>query len=377
MMTLLSDADVVERIFSHIDNKSTDTGTEVWREPVANYLSMERFEAEIQLLRRLPVAFCPSAALPEPGSYVARRAAKVPLLVVRGEDGVVRAFRNACRHRGMAVAKDGQGCARSFVCPYHSWVYDLDGTLKRIADDEGFPGLDFSKHGLTPVHGVEERGGIVFVTQEAPVSEGALSAVPEVLASDQVMFNDLTFVDQANWKLIGETSMEGYHIASLHKDTFGPYGFHNLNVVETFGTNSRIVFPFKRINKLRDIPAAERRLGGMATDVYQLFPNTHVSVLSNHSHMIILEPLSPTETEWVIYQVSNPDPDGKHKGSLSEAKRDASFVQDTGLMEDRDAACSIQAGLASGANECLTFGRYEKAAVHFHSTLTEHLAMLD
>ncbi len=114
----------------------------------------------------------------------------------------------------------------------------------------------------------------------------------------------------------------------------------------------------------------------MVTDVYQLFPNTHVSVLSNHSHMIILEPLSPTETEWVVYQVSNHTPDSEHKKDISEAKRDASFVQDTGLMEDRDAACSIQAGLASGANEHLTFGHYEKAAAHFHRTLTEHLPLL-
>jgi choline monooxygenase len=375
--TLMSDAEVVERIFKHIDNKSTDVGTDVWHEPVANYLSTERFNAEIELLRRLPVAFCPSAGLPESGSYIARRAAGVPLLVVRGDDGVVRAFRNACRHRGMPVAKSGQGCARSFICPYHSWVYDLDGALKRIADSQGFPGLDPSKHGLAPVHAVEERSGIVFVTQLEPVTDGALGAMPKLLDANQVMFNHTSFVDQANWKLIGETSMEGYHIASLHKETFAPYGFHNLNVVETFGTNSRIVFPFKRIKKLRDIPAAQHRLPGMVTDVYQLFPNTHVSVLSNHSHMIILEPVSPTETEWVIYQVSNGDADGKHKGGLADAKRDASFVQDTGLMEDRDAACGIQAGLASGANEHLTFGRYEKAAVHFHSTLAEHLNMLN
>ena len=67
MTPLLSEAEVVERIFNHIDNNSTDTGSDVWQEPVVNYLSMERFEAEIQLLRRLPVAFCPSAGLPEPG----------------------------------------------------------------------------------------------------------------------------------------------------------------------------------------------------------------------------------------------------------------------------------------------------------------------
>ena len=162
----------------------------------------------------------------------------------------------------MAVAKDGQGCAKSFVCPYHSWVYDLDGTLKRIADSEGFPGLDFSRHGLTPVHAVEERSGIVFVTQEKPVAEGALSALPDLLSPDQVMFNDINFVDPANWKLIGETSMEGYHIKALHTKSFYPYGYDNLNVVETQGANSRVVFPFRRIEKLRDRPKEDWRIDG-------------------------------------------------------------------------------------------------------------------
>jgi hypothetical protein len=84
MSELLSDAEVIERIFHYVDNKSTDTGDQVWQEPVENYTSEERFRAEIQLLRSMPVPFCPSAALPGPGSYVARTAALTPLLVVRG-----------------------------------------------------------------------------------------------------------------------------------------------------------------------------------------------------------------------------------------------------------------------------------------------------
>ena len=91
MSKLLSDAEVIERIFCHVDNKSTDTGDQVWREPVESYRSEERFQAEIWLLRRLPVPFCPSAALPNAGSYVARTAALTPLLAVRGDDGRVRA----------------------------------------------------------------------------------------------------------------------------------------------------------------------------------------------------------------------------------------------------------------------------------------------
>ena len=103
MAALLSDVDLVDRILTHIDAKTTDKGTSVWREPTANYISSERFAAEIDVLRRVPMAFCPSAALPEPGSYIARTTVGTPLLVVRGSDGVVRGFRNACRHRGMAA----------------------------------------------------------------------------------------------------------------------------------------------------------------------------------------------------------------------------------------------------------------------------------
>ena len=129
---LLNDEQVVTRVFQHIDNGTTDLGDTVWHEPVAHYHSQARFDAEIALLRSLPLPFCPSAALPEPGSYVARNAAGTPLLVVRGNDGVVRAFINACRHRGMQVAS-GSGCAKAFVCPYHAWTYGLEGNLKHLS----------------------------------------------------------------------------------------------------------------------------------------------------------------------------------------------------------------------------------------------------
>ena len=104
MATLLDDQSVVQRILDHIDKQTTDLGDQVWREPVENYLSHERFAAEMELLRRYLIPFCPSAALPENGSYIARDAAGTSILAVRGSDGVVRAFRNACRHRGMQLA---------------------------------------------------------------------------------------------------------------------------------------------------------------------------------------------------------------------------------------------------------------------------------
>lgn len=372
MSGLMSDTDLIDRVFHHVDNKTTDTGEGVRRVPVTHYTSQERFDAEIAMMRRLPMVFCPSAALPEPGTYVARTSAGTPLLAVRGDDGVVRAFRNACRHRGMAVAKDGCGKARGFACPYHAWLYGLEGQLKRIPDEDGFPGIDKATHGLVPVK-AEEKGGLIWVTQEDPISDGALAAVPDVLKPHQKLMDVKTLRDQANWKLIGETSMEGYHIRWLHTHSFYPYGMDNVNIVETNGPNSRIVFPFRRMEKLRDKPRDSWRMDGMATVVNQLFPNSHITVLSSHSMVIILEPVSPTETEWVIYSLSNEDGFGESKTISEKAKKDADFVKETGLKEDRDAACQIQSSFASGANTHLTFGKFEAAIVHFHTQLAELL----
>lgn len=372
-MALLSDDQMVERIFAHVDGKTSDKGDTVWREPAENYFSEARFQAELEVMRRVPVAYCPSGAVAAPGDYVARTAAGVPLLVVRGEDGKVRAFRNACRHRGMQVA-EGEGCKKTFICPYHAWAYGTDGALKHIPGMDGFPGVDKDAHGLAPVYDVQERSGLVFVTQDKPLSDGALADLPDLLGEEQTVFNTITFVDKANWKLIGETSMEGYHIRALHNKTFYPYGYDNLNVVELFGRNSRIVFPFRRIEKLRDRPRAEWSLKGRVTDTIQLFPNAHTSTLTDHVMLIILEPVSVNETRWIIYQMRPKSADATF--DEAKARRDGAFVQETGLLEDRAAAKSIQDALASGANEHFTFGQYESAIGHFHRHLTDHVEMV-
>jgi nitrite reductase/ring-hydroxylating ferredoxin subunit len=366
--TLLSDRAVIDRIFTHIDNQTTDLGDRVWQEPVEHYHSQERFEAEIALLKRTPVPYCPSAALPDKGSYIARKAAGTPLLVSRGLDGVVRAFINACRHRGMQVAQ-GSGCSRAFICPYHAWTYNLKGNLRHIPGQEGFPGVDLEEHGLVEVS-AREKGGIVYVMQEGEITEDMLAGCLDYFSPEQQMFESSELVDQANWKILSETLMEGYHIKSLHNETFYPFGLDNVNLVETFGANSRVTFPFRRIEKLRDIEPDKRRIDGLVTYVYQLFPNASVAVLSKHTNLVIVEPLSPSRSKWVIYRMINPAIDGQQI-SLEEAKRDALFVNNSGQDEDRQAACAIQESVASRANTHFTFGHFEKAIVNFH----EHLAV--
>src|SRR6266478_6177788 len=189
MSRLSDDRSVVQRILDHIDNHSTDTSDASWREPVENYRCERRFTRELAMvLHRSPTAFCPSAALPETGSYVAREAAETPILAVRGTDGQVRAFRNACRHRGMQLAA-GSGCEKAFVCRYHGWTYGLEGQLRHVPHERGFPELDKNVRGLVPLKTVELRG-MVFVTQQEPeLPEASLEDLPQLIPDTHRLVN--------------------------------------------------------------------------------------------------------------------------------------------------------------------------------------------
>jgi phenylpropionate dioxygenase-like ring-hydroxylating dioxygenase large terminal subunit len=371
MKAAMDDQSVAQRVLDHIANGTTDIGQEVWREPVANYRSQERLAAEIErILRRSPAPFCPSAALPEAGAYVAREAAGTPIVAVRGSDGTIRAFRNACRHRGMQVAS-GSGCARAFVCRYHGWTYNLEGRLRHIPHEEGFPGFDKAAHPLVQLT-ASERLGLVFVTQDSPaLGDDSLGGLARLIAPDQRLFATAEREFEVNWKILLEGFIEGYHIKSTHPESFLPYGFDNLNVIDLFGRHSRVTYPFQRIKKLAKVPAQERRVEGLLTYVYHLFPNVLITVLSRHTNVVILEPLAVDRTRQITYTLTNGG--GDDAEALAEARRDAEFVGTTGAAEDRAVVQAIQRGLGSGANEAFTFGKFESAIVHFHKTLAAAL----
>ncbi len=360
--SLADDPAVVQRLLDHIDRRTTDLGGDTWREAVASYLSEERFAAERRLLRRHTIALCPSAALPSPGSYVARDAAGTALLAVRGDDGRVRAFRNACRHRGVQVAS-GAGCGRAFTCRYHGWTYGLDGSLRHVPHEHGFPGLDKAARGLVPV-GCSERHGLVFVAQDAGLDLAALGPLPELVAPAYRLLDVRELDIPANWKVLVEGFLEGYHIRATHGQTFYPLQFDNLNVIERFGPNSRIAFPYRAIHGQRKLAPAARSADGVLTYVYHLFPNVMVATFPGRIIMVVIEPQAVDRTRFVTYSLTNRELCGAQSDEAGEELK-----RGRELVEDREVACSIQKSLSGGANEFFEFGLFEAAIGHFHRTL--------
>jgi hypothetical protein len=214
-----------------------------------------------------------------------------------------------------------------------------------------------------------EHGGMVFVRQDgAPLDpEMPDGPVPELLGAHQELVGRAESIVASNWKILVEGFLEGYHIKATHPDTFFPFGYDNLTVVETFGRHSRVTFPFRRIEALRAVPRSERDVDRAVTSVYHLFPNVIVARLSHHTTVVVLEPRSTDTTNFVTYQLTNHRPAA---GRRADASRDADFVA-LGAAEDLGIAQGLQRGLASGANETLEFGRFEGAITHFHRQLTE------
>ena len=366
---LADDSTVIQRVLDHVDNKTTDLADATWREPIEHYRSPGRYDAELDLvLRRRPVGFCPSAALPDPGSFVAREVAGTPVLAVRGNDGIVRAFQNACSHRGAEVACDATGGAKAFVCPYHGWTYDLDGSLRGLPHKDGFPDFEKADGGLPPLWTLE-HGGVVFVSQQTPTREliAEIEALPELIPQ-KFAFVKVTEHDvAANWKISVESFLEGYHIRSTHPDTFYPIQFDNVNVIEQFGRNNRVTFPYRNIEQLRDTDPADRHADGYLTYAYQLFPNVIVATQPGRMSMIILEPRAIDLTRQVAYILSD-HYHGRDDGDAVLEKEDS--FGEAGAEQDRAAVTSIQRNLASNPREYFEFGLFEGAIGHFHRQLS-------
>ena len=373
------DVQIVRRVLAHIDAGTTDEG-EAWREPVENYLDPGRFADELRMLRWLPGVFIPSAAIPNAGDHVERVCFGTPLCAVRGSDGRARVFRNSCRHRGMALV-EGSGCSHALVCRYHGWTYRLDGSLAHVPHADAFPDLDISTRGLVEVASAEADGLVVIGALDRVCAEDAMAALSDgspwrdKLLPARRLVGENSVLLQTNWKVLVEQFLEGYHIRSTHHDTFFPLQYDDLNVVETFGPNSRITFPFRNIERLRNRPESAWTIDRRATFVYQLFPNAMLVTFPDQVIVVVVDPIDVDHSRITTYNLATPELAEAVTSAVSDARTAPTLLQ-RGALEDNEMSAGVQRGLHAGANAFVEFGRHESAIGHFHGVLNQRLALL-
>ncbi len=198
--------------------------------PGAFYTSPELFQREIDtIFMKEWICVGRVEQFPEVGDYRALRIANEPLLICKNRMGELRAFSNVCRHRGVEVIQ-GTGNTAEFQCPYHAWIYDLDGALQGAPFRKEVKGFEWDACRL-PALRLETWAGYVFVNFD-PQAE----RLEDYLAADQVqkkaaflraedtfVGDEYTFEVDCNWKFIPENLMDMYHVGVIHGSSFGAH----------------------------------------------------------------------------------------------------------------------------------------------------------
>ena len=373
---------LIQRALALIDNHASERG-EPAISPIDRYLDPVRYALEIaHVIRQHPLALCPSASLAQPGDVLAIDVAGVALLLVRGQGGVVNGFINACRHRGTRLLAAGLHHARSFVCPYHSWTYGLDGGLRGRPHGGDFPHALAKDCALTAVPVAEALGFVWAIPRAVAQGESPLLDIDTYLGrfgSDLRHWgydswkpvHQREFANAANWKLPFEGNLETYHFQYAHRNTIAGLFHDNLLMADHDGAHHRIFLPKRSIETLRAVPRQAWQAGPHANIIYFFFPATFILHEGDHANAFTVLPETVDKAR-VLGVTLVPELPQTDKAVEYWRKNVASFWG--ALDEDFALGVSAQSTFASGANQALYFGATEWCAAKFHADVENIVA---
>ncbi len=202
--------------------------------PVEPCISPEYFELERdRVFRRVWLNVCREEEIPSAGDYLVKDIAVcgASAIVVRGKDGVIRAFHNVCRHRGNKLAwpsdNGAKSSCRAFTCKFHGWTFQLDGRLTGVPDEASFFDFDKADHGMLPIH-VDTWQGFVFIHLAPHPPQTLTDYLGELGERLQgYPFAEFPVCDSyrmeanVNWKVAVDAFQEFYHVAFIHQRSVG------------------------------------------------------------------------------------------------------------------------------------------------------------
>jgi phenylpropionate dioxygenase-like ring-hydroxylating dioxygenase large terminal subunit len=363
---------LARRALEHYQAGTTDQAPGIMEIPVSAYTDEARYQREVDhLFRAFPQAAALSVELPEPGSYRAVTILDVPILLVRDDDGVARAFVNVCRHRGARLCEDGSGKSRVFACPYHAWVYNRQGNLIGRAGADTFGEIDSCDYGLRRL-ACEERAGLVWVQLDTDKSldlDYWLGGFVDELAA--LRLEEWTIHEQRDlpgpgWKVTMDGYLEAYHHNFVHGQTVGVHTVGNLLVHDTFGPHQRLTFGRKSLPELAEQDEADWQPMQHIRIIHSCFPNLSISgILGGYCLVSQIYPgKDPSQTVTRQTVLVHAHSGGGYDVGAADEFSDMTLraVRD----EDYPIGLSIQGALNSGANTHFLFGRNEIGLQHYH-----------
>ena len=360
--------------------------------PASNYFDQSRWEKEVDLIfKRLPLVLGVSKEITNPGDYKAIEALGIPVLIIRNSKNEVKAFLNACVHRGAALVKDGIGNKKRFSCPYHGWTYNEDGSLIGITSQKDFGDLEKNCNSLVSLP-VLEKAGIIWVilNSESNIDMNKfLSGYDEMLdlfdLKNWHVFSTRV-LKGPNWKVAYDGYLDLYHLPILHSETFGKDISNQANYYE-WGPHQRVVSPFTRISSSEqggvleadlDIPIEKWPMDMLMAGVWTIFPNVSIASFRGGGRSIMLSQLMPGETPedsyTTQYYLMENEPT---KEQEIEAEKQFDLLEYVVREEDYSTGIKLQKGLKTGMIKNVMFGKNEGGGQCFHGWVDKILNTSD
>ena len=299
---------------------------ENWSLPSWTYYDAEYFSVEMtRLMRPSWQVVCHLSDIANAGDWQAFEFLGESILVVRGDDGAVRALINVCRHRASRLVSDASGCAKRFVCPYHGWTYGLDGRLIGVPNRSDYPELEVETRGLVPVESEVWRG-FVFVRLEAGGPSVATMMAPYEQQVAPYRFEELRALGRVtlrprpvNWKNVADNYSDGLHITVAHPGLtrlFGrSYGVEaSEHVDRMWGTLAEQLSPkFSERMYQRLLPRVEHLPEQSQRQwlYFKLWPNVAFDIYPDQIDFMQFLPVSPTST--LIREINYAIPDDRRE----------------------------------------------------------------
>jgi len=329
---------------------------------------------EEHLFRRTWLLAAHESDLSEAGAYRVLERSGAPILVVRGDDDVVRAFYNSCRHRGAPVVRDECGTARRLTCQYHSWSYDLGGTLRAVPEARSFAGLDQGSLGLVPVR-CEVWEGWIFVNEDPdaePLVEflGPLcEQMSEVDGPTLRRIGTQVHHVAANWKAMVDAFLEVYHIRTVHPDNAALlYDDSTATVAMLPNGHSRLSVAVRPelLGVMDPSPEADNPSVGQlwreTSTSFGLFPNIVAPLDTGAFPLLCMWPVdhrtSELELQWFA-------PDWGD-GEMPEEHAVRMGLFETVMSQDTSNMAAIQRSVESHGARPFQIGWHERLIHHFH-----------
>jgi len=344
------------------------------------YWHPDFFAAEQRaFLRAAPQVVCHESEIAEPGEWRSLDYLDESIIAIRGDDGVVRAFANVCRHRGSRLVDGTSGCARVLTCPYHAWSYARDGRLVGVPHAGDYLNLDKPRLGLKPV-ALERWHGFLFVTLEPGAPSVAEMMAPYEQEVAPYRFEELRAIGRVtlrpralNWKTIADNYSDALHIPVGHPGLTRLFGRgykveanEHVDRMEGELVAEPSANPSERayqalLPAVEHLPASHKR----KWLYYKLWPNVAFDIYPDQVDFMQFLPVSAEET--VIREISYALPDERRE--MKAARYLNWRINRRVNAEDTELIARVQQGMRSASYEPGPLGRSEVALRRFAQKL--------